>query len=283
MRCLSKLILALLFLLFSGAGVSAELSKTALVSALMNQSGMATQIELIPAQVKAGIRDSARQGVPMDVVIQDKLVGALDTQSLNQSVQEHMIEEMSFAEIEQVLLWLESPLGKRVVAMEVRASQPDTMLKMFKVFETERDRPGRMARIHRIDEAVLSKERTKDLMINMQTFFGMAMAAESGAAQLASYGQTRYNIERAMAPMWGELEQVVTMMYLFTYQGLSDTELDQYIEFTESPIGRKYNQVLYEGLSHAFSNAGKSLRQSLKSACRARQKGCDGRHPYPLV
>lgn len=283
MHCLSKLILALLFLAFSAVGVSAELSKTALVSALMHQSGMDVQIELIPAQVKAGIRDSAQHGAPMDVVIQDKLVGALDTQSLNQSVQEYMIEEMSSGEIEQVLAWLESPLGKRVVGMEVRASQLDTMLKVVKVFETERDRPGRMARIHRIDEAVLSKERTKDLMINMQAFFGMAMVAESGTTQRVSYGQTRYNMERAMAPMWGELEQVVTMMYLFTYQGLSDAELDQYIEFTESPIGRKYNQVLYEGLSHAFSNAGKSLHQSLKSACRARQKGCDGRYPYPLV
>ena len=120
-------------------------------------------------------------------------------------------------------------------------------------------------------------------MINMQVFFGMAMAAESGSMQRASYGQTRYNMEQAMAPMWGELEQVVTMMYLFTYQGLSDAELDQYIEFTASPVGRKYNQVLYEGLSDAFSNAGKSLRQSLKSACRSRQKGCDGMHPYPLV
>ncbi|VAW90345.1 hypothetical protein MNBD_GAMMA17-444 [hydrothermal vent metagenome] len=283
MRRLSKLILALLFLVFSAVGVSAELSKVALVSALMHQSGMDVQIEQIPAQVKAGIRNSARQGAPMDVVIQDKLVGALDTQSLNQSVQEYMVEEMSSGEIEQVLAWLESPSGKRVVAMEVRASQPDTMFKMSKIFETERDRPGRMARIHRIDEAVLSRERTKDLMINMQVFFGMAMVAESGTTQRASYGQTRYNMERAMAPMWGELEQVVTMMYLFTYQGLSDAELDQYIEFTESPVGRKYNQVLYEGLNHAFFNAGQSLRQSLKSACRARQKGCDGRHPYPLV
>ncbi|MCF6323892.1 MAG: hypothetical protein L3J89_06155 [Gammaproteobacteria bacterium] len=283
MHRLSKLILALLLLVFSAVGVSAELSKTALVSALMQQSGMDVQIELIPAQVTAGIRDSARQGAPMDVVIQDKLVGALDTQSLNQSVQEYMIEEMSSGEIEQVLSWLESPPGQRVVAMEVRASQPDTMLKMFKVFETERDRPGRIERIHRIDEAVLSKERTKDLMINMQAFFAMAMVAESGTTQRASYGQTRYNMERAMAPMWSELEQVVTMMYLFTYQALSDAELDQYIEFTESPVGRKYNQVLYEGLSHAFFKAGKSLRQSLKSACQTRQKGCDGKHPYPLV
>jgi len=280
---LSKLILTLLLSGFSAVGISAESNKAALVSALMHQSGMDIQIELIPQQVKAGIRDSARQGTPLDVVIQDKLVAALDTQSLNQSVQEYMAEEMSVGEIEQVLSWLDSPPGKRVVAMEVKASQPDTMLKMFKVFETERDRPGRIERIHRIDEAMLSKERTKDLMINMQVFFGMAMVAESGTTQRVSYGQTRYNMERAMASMWGELEQVVTMMYLFTYQGLSNAELDQYIEFTESPVGRKYNQVLYEGLSYAFANAGKSLRQSLKSACRARQKGCDGMHPYPLV
>ncbi|MBL1259923.1 MAG: DUF2059 domain-containing protein [Thiotrichaceae bacterium] len=158
MRRLSKLILALLWLSFSVAGVSAELSKAALVSTLMQQSGMDAQIELIPAQVKAGIRDSARQGAPMDVVIQDKLVAALDTQSLNQSVQAYMAEEMAADEMQQVLAWLESPLGERVVAMEVNASQPDTMLKMFTVFETERDRPGRLARIHRIDEAVLSKE-----------------------------------------------------------------------------------------------------------------------------
>jgi len=283
MRKLSKLILTLALSGFSAVGISAESNKAALVSALMHQSGMDMQIELIPQQVKAGIRDSARQGAPIDVVIQDKLVDAMDTRTLNQSVQDYMIEEMSLGEIQQVLSWLASPLGKRVVAMEISASQPDTMMKMFEVYKTEQARPGRLERIHRIDEAVLSKERTKDLMVNIQVFFGMAMAAESDAMQRASYGQTRYNMEQAMAPMWGELDQVVTMMYLFTYQGLSDAELDQYVEFTESPVGRKYNQVLYEGLSDAFTNAGKSLRQSLKSACRSRQKGCDGIHPYPLV
>ena len=283
MRKLSKLILISVLFGFSAVGISAESNKTALVSALMNQSGMDVQIELIPQQVKAGIRDSERQGAPIDVVIQDKLVDAMDTRLLNQSVQDYMVEEMSLDEIQQVLSWLASPLGKRVVAMEISASQPDTMMKMFEVYKAEQARPGRLERIQRIDEAVLSKERTKDLMVNIQVFFGMAMAAESGAMQRASYGQTRYNMEQAMAPMWGELDQVVTMMYLFTYQGLSDAELDQYIEFTESPVGRKYNQVLYEGLSGAFANAGKSLRQSLKSACRSRQKGCDGMHPYPLV
>ena len=283
MRKLSKLILTLALSGFSAVGISAESNKAALVSALMHQSGMDMQIELIPQQVKAGIRDSARQGAPIDVVIQDKLVDAMDTRTLNQSVQDYMIEEMSLGEIQQVLSWLASPLGKRVVAMEISASQPDMMMKMFEVYKTEQARPGRLERIHRIDEAVLSKERTKDLMVNIQVFFGMAMAAESDAMQRASYGQTRYNMEQAMAPMWGELDQVVTMMYLFTYQGLSDAELDQYVEFTESPVGRKYNQVLYEGLSDAFTNAGKSLRQSLKSACRSRQKGCDGIHPYPLV
>jgi len=283
MRKLSKLILTLALFGFSVAGISAESNKAALVLALMHQSGMDAQIDLIPQQVKAGIRDSARQGVPIDVVIQDKLVDAMDTRSLNQSVQRYMVEEMSQDEVQRVLSWLESPLGKRVVAMELTASQPDTMMKMFEVYKIEQARPGRLERIQRIDEAVLSKERTKDLMVNIQVFLGMAMAAESGSMQRASYGQTRYNMEQAMAPMWGELDQVVTMMYLFTYQGLSDAELDQYIEFTESSVGRKYNQVLYEGLSDAFTNAGKSLRQSLKSACRSRQKGCDGMHPYPLV
>lgn len=283
MQRVSKLILVFLCLAFSAAGVSAELSKSALVSALMQQSGTNQQIAMIPAQVKAGIRDAARHGTPMDVVIQDKLVGALDTQSLNRDVKDYLADNLSREEVGQVLSWLESPLGKKVVAMEVSASRPEMMVKMFESFKREQARPGRVARIQRLDEAVLSKERTKDLMVNIQVFFGMAMVAESGTAQRASYRQTRKNVERAMAPMWSELQQVVTMMYLFTYQGLDDAELDQYLEFTESAVGRKFNRVLYEGLSNAFVSSGKSLRQSLKSACRARQKGCDGTHPYPLV
>jgi len=286
MHGLMKLLLVLLA--FSSAALATEQDaavpdKGALAAALMHKSGMDVQIELIPDQIKAGIRDAARHGSPMDVVIQDKLVSALDTQSLNRDVKDYLVAHMNSDEMRQVLTWLESPLGQQVVAMEINASQPDMMMKMFEVFQHEQARPGRLERIHRLDEAVLSKERTKDLMINIQVFFGMAMVAESGSAQRASYSLTRNNTERAMAPMWDELQQVVTMMYLFTYRGLDDAELDRYLEFTESAAGRKYNQVLYEGLSYAFAHAGKSLRQSLKSACRARQKGCDGTHPYPLV
>ena len=286
MRKLSKLLVILVLVAFSAMGVGAEwnkASKASLVASLMQQSGMAAQIEMIPEQVKMGIRDSARQGAPMDVVIQDKLIGSLDTKSLSQDLQAYLVEQISFDEIRQVMVWLESPLGKKVVAMEINASQSEMMSKMFDVFQVESVRPGRVERVHRLGEAVLSKERTRDLMINIQTFFGMAMVAERGTTQPVSYGATRDNMERAMAPMWGELEQVVMMMYLFTYQGLSDAELDQYLEFTESAVGRRYNRALYEGLSRAFLNAGRSLRQSLKSACRVRKKGCDGTHPYPLV
>ncbi len=283
MRKLSKLLVTFVLVAFSAVGVGAERNKALLVASLMQQSGMAAQIELIPEQVKMGIRDSARRGAPMDVVIQDKLIGSLDTKSLNRDLQTYLVEQISFDEIRQVMAWLESPLGKKVVAMEIHASQPEMMSKMFNVSQTERARPGRVERVHRLGEAVLSKERTRDLMINIQTFFGMAMVAERGTTQPVSYGATRDNMARAMAPMWDELDQVVVMMYLFTYQGLSDAELDQYLEFAESGVGRRYNRVLYEGLSRAFSNAGRSLRQSLKSACRVRQKGCDGTHPYPLV
>lgn len=280
---LTKLIGTFILLVFSAAGISAEQSKTALAAALMQQSGVNVQIDLIPDQVKAGIRDSARQGAPMDVVIQDKLIDALDTQLLNDDVQQYLSEALSADEMRQVLAWLASPLGKQIVSMELNAVQPENMMQMFEASQTEQARPGRLARIHRLDAAVLSKARTKDLMINMQVFFGMAMVAESGSLRRANYIETRRNTERAMAPMWGELEQVVTMMYLFTYQGLNDAALDRYLEFTESAVGRKYNQALFDGLSRAFTKAGQSLRQSLKSACRARQQGCDGVHPYPLV
>lgn len=283
MHGIIKLILALMLSLFGAGAMAAELSKVALAAALMQQSGMNTQIDLISDQVKRDIRESARQGLPMDVVIQDKLVGSLDTQLLTHDVQNYLAGHMTVDEMRLVLAWLESPLGKQVVMMEVNASQAEVMAEMFKAFQIERMRPGRMERIHRLDEAVLSKERTKDLMVNMQVFFGMAMVAESGSAQSASYGQIRHKMEREMAPMWGELEQVVTMIYLFTYQGLDDADLDRYLEFSESAHGRKYNQMLVDGLSHAFAHAGKMLRQSLKSACRTRQVGCDGIHPYPLV
>ncbi len=242
MRNLTQLTLTFILLVFSAVGLSAEQSKAVLAAALMQKSGMNVQIDLIPDQVKAGIRDSAHRGAPMDVVIQDKLVGALNTQILNDDVQHYLSAQMSSDEMQQVLAWLESPLGKQVVLMELNASQPEKMMQMFEVSQTEQVRPGRLARIHRLDEAVLSKERTKDLMVNMQVFFGMAMVAERGSAQRANYVETRRNTERAMAPMWGELEQVVTMMYLFTYQGLNDSELDRYLEFTESAAGKKYNQ-----------------------------------------
>ncbi len=283
MQNLTKFICAFIMLVLSTEGMSAEQSKAALAAALMEQSGVNVQIDLIPDQVKAGIRDSARQGAPMDVVIQDKLVGALDTKRLNDVVQQQLSEAMSVGEMRQVLAWFTSPLGSQIVSMELNASQPENMMQMFEASQTEQARPGRLARIQRLDAAVLSKARTKDLMVNMQVFFGMAMVAESGSLRRANYIETRRNTERAMAPMWGELEQVVTMMYLFTYQGLNDAALDRYLEFTESAVGRKYNQAVFEGLSRAFTKAGQSLRQSLKSACRARQQGCDGVHPYPLV
>lgn len=283
MRNVTGLIWAVVLLVFSAAGTAAEQSRTALAATLMQKSGLNQQMALIPAQVKAGIRDAARHGRPMDVVIQEKLVSALDVKMLRHDLQRYLAEHMSAEEMRQVLTWLETPLGKKIVEMEVAASRPAAMVGMFDVFARERERPGRAARIARLDEALMSKERNKDLMLNMQVFFSMAVTAGSGSNHRASYSQTRNEMERIMSSMWGELDQFVSMVYLFTYQGLEDGDLDRYLEFNESRQGQAYNRAIFEGMSEAFIHAGKLLRSSLKSACRAGQAGCDGVHPYPLV
>lgn len=283
MRNVTRLFWAVLLLMFSAVGISAEQDRDALAAELMQKSGLNQQIELIPAQVQAGIRDAARHGRPMDVVIQEKLISALDVEMLRHGLQRYVAEHMSVSEMKQVLAWVEAPLGKKIVEMEIAASKPSAMVGMFGVFEQEQKRVGRVERIARLDEALMSKERNKDLMLNMQVFFSLAVNAGSGSNYRASYAQTRNEMERVMSPMWGELDQFVSMVYLYTYQGLDDNDLDRYLEFNESQHGRSYNRVIFEGLGQTFIHAGKLLRSSLKSACRTGQDGCDGVHPYPLV
>jgi hypothetical protein len=49
---------------------------------------------------------------------------------------------------------------------------------------------------------------------------------------------------------------------LYTYHPISDEEMRKYIEFAESPIGKKSNQAINGALSQAFVSAGADFGQA---------------------
>ena len=51
--------------------------------------------------------------------------------------------------------------------------------------------------------------------------------------------------------------------FLYTYQDLSERELEQYIAFVESNIGLKYYEVVMNALSESMISASKKLRESI--------------------
>jgi hypothetical protein len=78
-----------------------------------------------------------------------------------------------------------------------------------------------------------------------------------------SKAQVMRQLEQARPQFEQGSQQEMFISSLFTYQTLTDDELDQYIEFYKTAVGQKYMKVVTDALSASIQNASKLLGEKV--------------------
>lgn len=146
--------------------------------------------------------------------------------------------------VQGALAWLEKPLGRRITKAEIEADLP----------ENEEERSAFRNQVSNIPEA--RKSLVADLIKAMDSVelerkcYGrfaetmeLYMALERGK-EPPSAAERRKPVDAYLRERAGEFEERRLAGSLYCYQSFSDADIQAYLDFVQSDVGKKYHEAV---------------------------------------
>lgn len=269
----------LVFLFFFSQTVSAASSKNDLIAELFVKSGMDRQLQQMPLVFQAGFdqavnNDDRLLKLPKHILssMRELIVESYATSFLEKIIKEQLAARLTENEIRDVLKWLQSPLGKKCSQLEEAASTPEAITQMQAYagqFQHSPPPQKRLKLIQQLDSATKATETAVEVAMNTQLSVAIAVVLtlpkENQKPILAlkkEIEQTRSQLERIMRTQ-------ILISFLYTYRSLTESELEQYLKFTASTVGEKYNLAgmngFKKGLLEGSIKWGKAIAKVLEN------------------
>ena len=260
-------ILLLVVGIVAAASGSAEVVATD-VSRLMAASGVAAQMQAVPEIVLDQVESSAAFGRLSQFDrrrLREAVLASHRADRLVESVQRSLERDLDAHEVDTVLGWLESPLGRRITALEVAVTTVEAARGGFR---------GGAAL-----QPSMSQERRALLNRFSQAVRGLEFGVEHGMAYASTVlrtltllvDQKALSAERARRFLEGQRPQIkararemLANQFALTYQDLSDAQLAEYVEFAETPAAKRYQEAVGKAVGESLVQAGEELFRLLQ-------------------
>jgi hypothetical protein len=240
-----------------------------LVQELIIKSGIRKQTEQIPQDVREGILQEQR--LKQDPELNSAELEAAIESSFNPRRMEDQLHDdigknLSTEEIQEVLNWLDSPLGKKLTRLEEEAASPAVKQKMAHALQQLIKEPGtpeRLILLQRVEKALHSTDAAVDMILNIQIAVISAMSAMDPAQPCPTFEQIAEMVYKNRPQIQQVISQQVIGGFLYTYHGVSKGDLEAYIAFVESPVGSKYQKIAMKALSDALILSSKNFGEAV--------------------
>jgi hypothetical protein len=233
-----------------------------LVRELYSKSRLKKQLEMFPVTSRAALGEAAQRDPKMKDFPADLLAamtGAIDRAfaegELKGIVLKELKERLTVPEVKEVLVWLDSPLGKRITLMEEMGSTPAAYFGMQQFASQLRSSPpaaDRLKIIGRLDSALKAVEFNVDMLLSMQAAVAMAFFSALPAEREMPFENLLKEMAKAKPAIEAEVHSQVQLSILYTYKDLSETEIEQYIAFLTSPPGHEHQAAVAAAIKKAF-------------------------------
>lgn len=154
--------------------------------------------------------------------------------------------------------WFRSPLARKITALEIEASKPDSAAKIAAFaasLKASPPTPSRLDLVQRFDWVTGTSHDTTDLTLTIVVSVARAAAAAAPAERRPRIGVIERRVEEMRPQMTAGVADNVLAQMLYVYGPLSDAELTAYVDFLGSPAGRAYSQLTHAALLRAVGDA----------------------------
>jgi hypothetical protein len=267
------LVLILVFLQLEAVSVSSgQPDKKTLTKKIMEQSGMNEQVRQLPLLLSAGL-SQAKDKFPPELFssLEQETVKAWDPEKILKEISRQVENRLDIKRMQEILMWLESDLGKKITAIEKDSTTPEGMRGMKEsaaLFEKAQASKKRQDLVQRFIEASNTVKIIVDMQISMTIAILTAINSALPEEKKADIDKIKEQIEGLRPKIEEEARRTAIQESLYIYRTLKDEEFQRYVEFSESKIGRSYHDVTVEAIKGAMQRAsldfGKALGDLLK-------------------
>ena len=125
----------------------------------------------------------------------------------------------------------------------------------------------RIGPARKLDEAIKGTESLLYLAVNAQKAITTSMAEELAPDDPGMFEQIVEDTVGGRKQLESVIKDSTLVSFLYTYRALKDDEIDKYIDFASSALGRKYHKAIIDGINSGFlsasRDAGKLFVQAL--------------------
>lgn len=266
-----KLITKYLFLVFSlllfSTFARSEITDSQIYQ-LMDKSGLTRAIESLPVQMQAvGQQIGLTAKDPADHQQFMKIfVGSVNTDEMLQTISKYLANNISAEELNKVLTWLETDLANRVITAELQATEPDFQQNFLKYIADLQANPPSQERtaaiVNYVNSSALVEQSVKIIESVVINMFEALKSKQPDNKEMAA--QLDSQLEQMKQTMRPALEQQLIMSSYFIYHNLSNAELNEYSDFYQQTIGKKYLSVVMGAMTESMNKWGATFVKSLE-------------------
>jgi predicted Zn finger-like uncharacterized protein len=254
-----------------------EVLKAKLAAEVIKEAGVSKQTGSLTDMTLAAFEEKYKEAHTSNIPgfekkierFKDVIKLATNSQRINAYIQKNIAASLTITELEQVLKWYQSPLGKKIAEIEFttyseKKEYVNTLRLAFRLTRyQDTDRANIFARL---DDATSSTEA----MVELQTSFivqnqilGLVLSNPDEVDQ-AKIDEIIKNFETNIDPYLDTLAaQYVFAGFVYTYRGLTKPELEKYLSFSETEAGRKYYSALKKKSNAALLDSNKKILTSI--------------------
>ncbi|MFC0709570.1 MULTISPECIES: DUF2059 domain-containing protein [Azotobacter group] len=145
------------------------------------------------------------------------------------------------------LAFFESPLGRKIVAAELTATRSDQLARHANGLPRMQADATRRLLIRHLAQAIPAGEAGAELSLALAGVAADSLSQMVPGFGLFSGGQLGM-LDNQRQRIRDEIEQDLDNTLMYVYRDLSDPELEEFVEFAESPAGRAYYQAALAAL-----------------------------------
>jgi hypothetical protein len=266
-----KLATALLLLTQLTLSFNAQANES--LDKLLQLIGVDNQLVSMPGAVKMALTQINQKGSKITQAQYQTLIRLVDKYILAADIKAHLKTQLSQKltnqEVNALIGWYSSDVGKRLIAAETHASTPAAFGEMQQQAQPLLGDVNRVGFSKKMESIIGST----DMMVEMQISTTMAVYAGIRAITQAKSAITidalRAQINGQKPAMKAQLEQLVLLISTYTWKDIGWADLAKYEQHLNTPASRKFikaaSDALVSGFDLSIAKWSEQVAQSVKA------------------
>jgi hypothetical protein len=248
---------------------AADAADRAGIRQLFDRSGLTRQTESIPEMIRETFKEILTHAPASEEMVRSWNEAATRAYA-PQRIMERLVDALTpaFTDQEQaeMMSFLDTPLGKRVVELEAGATDVDPeqfAAPLRKLQENPQANAGRLALYRDVDQATGGAQSWVVQRMNSVLIMQITLLSAAKRTDAIRVKKFRAKLEDEREKMLSDAAKSYAVAAAFAYKDLSDQELSEYIRVSNSPVWQKYTKEVIKGLDAILVECAQAMAKEL--------------------